>query len=209
MLYEKYRPTTWAEFIGQPKVVERLRRVTERAGWDRDAIWLSGGSGCGKSSAALIIARQVATDLFIDELDGDKCNVQAVRDLERVLGLSAPNSWRVVIVNEAHAMSRQAVQAWLTLLERLPLHALIIFTTTQEESVDLFGDFTAPLLSRCKVFTFTNQGLAQVFAKRAREIALAENLDGKPEAAYVRLVQDCHNNMRAVLQRIEAAEMIG
>ena len=55
------------------------------------------------------------------ELDGDKCNVETVRDLEQTLMLVAPDSWRVVIVNEAHAMSRQAVQAWLTLLERLPV----------------------------------------------------------------------------------------
>lgn len=61
---------------------------------------------------------------------------------------------------------------------------------------------------RCKVFSFTNQGLAQSFAARAKEIATAEQLDGKPLQAYVRLVQECHNNLGAVLQRVEQGEMI-
>jgi hypothetical protein len=50
--------------------------------------------------------------------------------------------------------------------------------------------------------------LAQAFAKRAREIADAEGLNGKPESAYLRLVQRCRNNMREVLQTVETGEML-
>ena len=208
MLYEKYRPKTLTEFIGQVKVKRQVQAITGRDSWDRDALWIGGPSGTGKTTLAWIIARQVATDLFIHELDGDKCNVEQVRELEKTLILSAPNSWRVVIVNESHAMTARAVQAWLTLLERLPKHALIIFTTTENLTEDLFGNFSGPFGSRCKVFNFTNQGLAQLFAKRAKEIALAEGLDGQPDQKYLRLVQDCRNNFRQVLQRIDACEMI-
>lgn len=73
---------------------------------------------------------------------------------------------------------------------------------------NLFGEFSHALASRCKVFTFTNQGLCQDMAKRAKEIAGIENLDGQPIGKYVRLVQDCKNNMRQVLQRIDACEMM-
>ena len=73
----------------------------------------------------------------------------------------------------------------------------------------LFGDHdSGPFASRCFQVTLTNQGLAKPFAERAKAIAEAEGLDGKPMGAYVRLVQDCKNNMRAVLQRIEAGEML-
>ena len=207
-LYEKYRPTDLAGFIGQDKIKKQISHIINRDGWNQDCFFLQGSSGVGKTTLAWIVARHVATDLFIDELDGDKCNVQAVRELERTLMLMAPNSWRVVIVNECHAMSRQAVQAWLTLLERLPKHTLVIFTTTEIIKDDLFGEFSHALASRCKVFTFTNQGLAQLMAQRAKEIAGIENLDGQPIQRYVRLVQDCKNNMRQVLQRIDACEMM-
>jgi hypothetical protein len=52
------------------------------------------------------------------------------------------------------------------------------------------------------------QGLAQVFAEHAKKIALAEGLNGKPEQAYLKLVQKCRNNLRAVYQAIEAGEMM-
>jgi len=45
-------------------------------------------------------------------------------------------------------------------------------------------------------------------ADRARQIAHADGLDGKPDSAYLRLVQRCHNNMRAVLQAVESGEML-
>ena len=41
-----------------------------------------------------------------------------------------------------------------------------------------------------------------------REIAQAEGLDGQPVSAYVQLVQRHDNNFRAVLQSIEAGEML-
>ena len=42
----------------------------------------------------------------------------------------------------------------------------------------------------------------------ATQVSQAENLDGQPLEKYVRLVKDCRNNFRQVLQRIDAAEMI-
>jgi DNA polymerase III delta prime subunit len=115
---------------------------------------------------------------------------------------------RCWIVNEAQAMTRKAVQAWLTALDPVPPHTIVIFTTT-EDSADLFGQYDGPFRSRCKSIPFTNQGLAPAFARRARQIADAERLNGKPESAYVRLVQRCRNNMRAVLQEIESGTMLG
>ena len=143
------------------------------------------------------------------EIDGDKCNVETVRALdERTRAASMFDDWQVFIINEAHAMKGQAVNAWLTLLERLPARWIVIFTTTQKPDSDLFGDFTSPLLSRCMVFEFSSQGLAGAFASRARQIADAEGLNGKAEHQYLRKVQDKKNNFRAVLSAIDAGEML-
>jgi len=209
-LYEKYRPKTLQEFIGQQKIKKQVQAITSRTEFDRDAFWIQGPSGTGKTSLAHIVADSlVETDLAIIELDGDECNTAMINDIKYSIGLyPARGKWKVYIVNEAHAMSKQAVQGWLTLLEKLPAHRLIIFTTTEAIQQDLFGNFSSPFARRCKVFSFTNQGLAPDMAKRAKEIAMTEGLDGKPEQSYLRLVQDCKNNFGMVLQRIEQAEML-
>jgi hypothetical protein len=50
--------------------------------------------------------------------------------------------------------------------------------------------------------------LAEAFAARAKQIAEGEGLDGRPLKDYLRLVQEKSNNFRAVIQAIEAGEMI-
>lgn len=208
-LTEKYRPQTLDELIGQPRAVARVRRITGAQDFNGDAFWVVGPSGTGKTALARILAHMFAkVECDITELDGEACTVQAVRDAAEQMRYAAlGGGFRVWIVNEAQAMTGRAVQAWLTVLDRLPPRTLVIFTTTAD-SADLFGEYDGPFRSRCKTIPFTNQGLAPLFAERAREIAQAEGLDGKPDRTYLQLVQRCHNNFRAVLQAIEAGEML-
>lgn len=116
--------------------------------------------------------------------------------------------FRAVIVNEAHAMTSRAVQGWLTLLERLPRGVVVIFTTTEGREVDMFGQFDAPLKSRCVSISLSSYGIADAFASRAKAIAEKECLDGQPIARYKRLVAENKNNLRAVLSEIEAGRML-
>jgi hypothetical protein len=86
---------------------------------------------------------------------------------------------------------------------------VVIFTTTRCVDEGLFGDHdSGPFASRCHQITLTNQGLAEAFAARAREIALAEGLDGQALEVYVKRVKLRKNNFRAVLMDIEAGEML-
>lgn len=106
---------------------------------------------------------------------------------------------RVWIVNEAHLLTPRVVGEFLTLLEALPAHVAIVFTT-KVEGDSLFSDEqidSHPFKSRCQCIGLAQRGIAEPFAERCRAIALAEGLDGKPVSAYVRLLQDCRNNMRA------------
>ncbi len=208
MLHEDYRPREFSELVGQDKAISRVRRIIDRPSFAGDCFWIAGPSGTGKTTLAWIIARQFCSDINIMELDGEACTIDAVRKASEGMHYTAlGGGMRAWVVNEAQAMTPKAVQAWLTVLDKLPAKVLVIFTTT-EDSADLFGQYDVPFRSRCKSVAFTNQGLAPHFAKRAREIAAAEELDGKPESAYLRLVQRCKNNMRAVLQEIEAGEMM-
>jgi hypothetical protein len=50
--------------------------------------------------------------------------------------------------------------------------------------------------------------LSKPFAARVHEIATNEGLNGRPVKDYVRLAQTHRNNMRAMLQSVEAGEML-
>src|SRR5229473_3533959 len=95
---------------------------------------------------------------------------------------------RAYLVNEAHGLRKDVIRQLLVVLERLPAHVVVIFTTTKEGEEKLFDDYddTSPLLSRCLILNLSRRDLAKPFAARAKEIAEKENLDGRPIEAYIR-----------------------
>lgn len=209
-LYEQYRPRTWSDVLGQPKIMRQLETLKTR-GLGGRAYWLTGQSGTGKTTIARIIAHELASDLCTVEIDATDLTPAALREIERSMGMYGlgDKNGRAYILNEAHGLRRDTVRQLLVLLERLPSHVCWIFTTTNEGQDALFDgtDDAHPLLSRCIVLPLARRNITEAFARRAREIATTEGLNGRPHEAYVRLVQKHRNNMRAVLQAIEAGEM--
>jgi DNA polymerase III gamma/tau subunit len=210
-LSEQHRPRTLPELIGQSRAVKIVERIAERGIGGR-AFWISGATGIGKTTLARIIAGMVADPFYVAEYDSadDFTSTHVDRMRETMHLYSLGKGGRAWIINEAHGLRRAVVRQLLGILERLPEHCVVIFTTTRDGQDALFEDHidAHPLLSRCVQIPLTNQGLAQAFAKRARQIADAEGVNGKPESVYLRLVQRCRNNMREVLQAVESGEML-
>ena len=207
-LAEQYRPTTWDQVVGQDKVIAKIANLRKRCLAGR-GYWINGASGTGKTTIAQLLAAEVAGEWATDENDAHCLTPKRIDEIERrTAGKPLDGGCWVIVVNEAHGLNRAAVRRLLTLFDRLPDYVVWIFTTTTEGQA-MFEDLDdgGPLLSRCTRLQLQKQGLAPKLAKRAKEIAMAEGLDGKPESAYLRLVQEERNNMRAVLQRIEVGEM--
>ncbi|MFH1572556.1 MAG: RuvB-like domain-containing protein, partial [Acidobacteriota bacterium] len=74
----KYRPKRLGQVIGQDKAVRLIQSVANRGQLGGRAFALTGPSGSGKTSLAYIIARMVADDLFITELDAANLTPAAI-----------------------------------------------------------------------------------------------------------------------------------
>jgi replication-associated recombination protein RarA len=200
--------------VGQDAALARLETLRSRGGLAGRAYWLSGPSGTGKSTIAKLIADEIADPLNVEELDASSLLVPHIQEFERrsrCYGICVKHG-RAYLVNESHGLRRDAVRQLLVTLEaeRIPSHVAWIFTTTTEGEAFMFDGMadSHPLLSRCQVIPMAKQGLVEAMAVRVREIAQMENLDGKPIDDYLALVYRNKSNMRAVLQAIEAGEML-
>jgi len=210
-LYEEFRPKTLDDVIGQPKAVTLCKSLVDRKALAGQALWISGPSGTGKTTIARILARAVGgTSLTITEYDASDAFDQVQVDaIGQELHLRSMFGARVWIINEAHGLRKWIIRQLLGLLERLPADALFIFTTTQAGQADLFdGQVDAgPLLSRCIKIRLTDQNLSEPFAKLARKIAMTAGRNGFGIEAYRRLADRCKNNLRDMIQAIEAGQI--
>jgi len=217
-LFEKYRPTSFDEVVGQDKAVRQIRFIIDRHGAAGQAFWLTGPSGSGKTTLARIIANTIADDWMIFEFDSGADLTMA--ELNRVLDAldlcGAGKGGRAVIVNEAHSLRADVLDKLKGVLERIQRHVVWIFTTTREDQDQLFDDHVgaAQLISRCKVVPLTNQGLAAAFATNVARIATIEGLNGGMtngtlEAACMKIIRAVKSNHRAALQAIDSGALIG
>lgn len=209
-LFEQYRPTRLADVVGQAAAVKQVETVLSR-GWGGRAWWITGPSGSGKTTLARIIASMGADEWAIQEWDAANMTVDDVATLRRALQLRGKGLGKggtAFIVNEAHNLRWQVRVQLNTALE--PAKGMsdwitVIFTTTPKGEMTLFGQDdkgdAEALLSRCqKVTMSTDDETRQAFAKRAREIARQEGIDGLPMSVYERAVG---TNMRGFLGAIE------
>lgn len=165
-LAEKYRPRRFRDIVGQPRLVTWMKEQIRSR--ERRSVLIEGPFGTGKTSAGLIYARAILCSRPDDgEPCGDcdscrgfggrgerlpdvtlfKCGetstVEKIQELLDVAG-SVPfvADRRVLLLDEAHNLSRRSSQALLDIVENPPPWAVFILMTSEP------NELPASLLSR-------------------------------------------------------------
>ncbi len=159
-LYRKYRPSVFADVIGQDHVTVPLSNALTG---DRThhAYLFSGPRGCGKTSSARILARslncekgptpdpcgecQSCKDLVangpgsLDVIELDAAThglVDDARDLrDKAFFAPVQGRYKIYIIDEAHQLGQGAANALLKVVEEPPPHVIFIFATTEPDKL--------------------------------------------------------------------------
>ena len=203
VLARKYRPSSFADLIGQEALVRTLKNAFVQ-GRVAHAFMLTGVRGVGKTTTARIIARAlncvgpdgtggptaepcgvcaecraILADRHPDvqELDAASNNsVDNVRELrEAVRYRPAQARFKVYILDEVHMLSTQAFNALLKTLEEPPPQVKFLFATTEIKKVP------ATILSRCQTFHLKRVPQAELRDHFAKICGL-ENVPAEAEA---------------------------
>jgi len=159
-LYRKYRPSIFADVIGQEHVTTPLSNALT-SGNIHHAYLFSGPRGCGKTSSARIMARslncekgptpnpcgicQSCKDLVangpgsLDVIELDAAThglVDDARDLrDKAFFAPVSSRYKIYIIDEAHQLGPGAANALLKVVEEPPAHVLFIFATTEPDKL--------------------------------------------------------------------------
>ncbi|GMU21865.1 MAG: hypothetical protein AMXMBFR13_19530 [Phycisphaerae bacterium] len=140
MLAEKYRPQSFAEVIGQERVIAALRYyLDQQAGRSGLAFLLTGPSGSGKTTLAECAAEYWGIPpAGRHKIESATCDASTLNQLASDIYVYGPGraGRKLYVIDEIHTVTGRAADRLLSLLESLPSHVLLIGTTTQADWTD-------------------------------------------------------------------------
>ncbi len=225
VLARKYRPSTFAELIGQEAMVRTLSNAIA-TGRIAHAFILTGVRGVGKTTTARILARAlncvgpggsggptaepcggcahciaIGEDRHVDVMEMDaasRTGVDDIRDLtEGVRYRPVSGRYKVYIIDEVHMLSKNAFNALLKTLEEPPPDVKFVFATTEIHKVPV------TVLSRCQRFSLRRVPV-ELLLEHYRRVAEAEGVEVEP-AALALIARAADGSVRDGLSLLDQA----
>ncbi|MFA5080160.1 MAG: DNA polymerase III subunit gamma/tau [Candidatus Paceibacterota bacterium] len=171
VLYRKYRPKNFKEFVGQEQITKVIMNEI-LTGSISHAYLFSGHRGTGKTTLARIFAKaincqnrqgaepcnncpsckEINEGRAIDLIEVDAASNRGIDEVKSLReGIRfAPTflKYKVLILDEAHQLSKDATNALLKIMEEPPSYVVFILATTEANKM------IPTISSRCQKFNF-------------------------------------------------------
>jgi DNA polymerase-3 subunit gamma/tau len=211
--------------VGQGSAVEILRE-SYRAGRLGHAYLFSGPRGCGKTTAARLLAKTVncrsvsgdgepccecesckavaaGNHMAVMEIDGaSNRGIDQIRELKSHVGLAPfTGGTKVYILDEVHMLTSEAFNALLKTLEEPPPSVMFIFATTEPHKVPV------TIRSRCQHIPF-HRITSEVIAEQLARIASDEGVSAEGAALW-EIARGADGALRDAISLFEQAMAMG
>ena len=209
LLVEDYRPATVQDLILPDEIKSRLQKFVDDGSYPH--LLFSGGSGTGKTSAALALTSQLGCSVL--EINGSKDSGidvlrTTIQDFASTVSLLNHDAKKVVIINEADYMNRNSLQPALRgFIEEFEGNCRFIFTCNYRNRI------MDAIQSRCSVIEFTipekvRPKMAGQMYTRTLEILDINDIPYEPKAVQS-LVKKFFPDFRRILNELQSYAATG
>ena len=171
---EKFRPKLFEELIGQENIVKRIKALVEQKNLPH--MLFAGSAGTGKTSCALIVARELfkenIQDNFLELNASDNRGIDTIRltvkDFARTKSIKDV-PFKIILLDECDSLTKEAQQALRRTMESFSNTCRFILSCNYSSKI------IEPIQSRCVVFRFKPL-IKENIISLVKKIASSENL---------------------------------